>query len=168
MAAKPPMEIGSRPVPDPTELTTDIVNSAKGDLRSEIRHAVEAIRELFEEKFKSVESKFAGVQTQMQERDTRVETSGRDNKLAIDAALQAAEKAVNKSESGFTKQIDEMGRTISAKIDGINVTMTDLKDRIGMIEGRSTGVGMSVGTLINAVIAVAAVGALVVTLFLHR
>lgn len=111
----------NRPIPDPTELTTAIVNEAKADLRREMGQMERAIRELFEQKFKAVDQRFG------------------DNKLAVDAALQAAEKAVGKSESGFTKQIDEMGRTTSAVTDGINKTLDDIKSALRLIEGRSMG-----------------------------
>jgi hypothetical protein len=111
----------NRPIPDPTELTTAIVNEAKVDLRREMGQIEKAIRELFDQKFKAIDQRFG------------------DNSKAVDAALQAAEKAVGKSESGFTKQIDEMGRTTGAVTDGINKAVEDLKSRVGLIEGRSMG-----------------------------
>jgi hypothetical protein len=129
---------GSRPVPDPTELTTAIVNEAKGDLRREIGQLE-----------KTIDVKFAGVQTQIVERDTSIKT-----------ALEAAEKAVGKSENGFTKQIDEMARTYNAVTGGMNKEIDDMKRRLGAIEGRTAGVGVSasvVGGMVLGLIALASV-----------
>jgi hypothetical protein len=89
---------------------------------------------LYEEKFRSID-------TQFRERDTRTEQTGKDNKIALDAALQAAEKAVGaknqsndlaiaKSEMSMTKQIEQLQVTISTKDQASTDKISDLKDRL--------------------------------------
>ena len=115
---------------------------------------VNTLRDLHEEKFKSIQVQFV-------ERDTRTEQTSRDSKVAVDAALQAAKEAVEKqntssalaiakSESATTKQIDQQGILISTattslneRIDAASATMNskidDLKDRLNRMEGGANG-----------------------------
>lgn len=71
----------------------------------------------------------------------RSEQTGKDNKIALDAALQAAEKAVGaknqsndlaiaKSESSMTKQIEQLQVMISTKDQASTEKISDLKDRL--------------------------------------
>jgi hypothetical protein len=96
------------------------------------------------------EEKFLGVQTQFKERDVRVEQTARDTKVAVDAALQAAEKAVskqneafsasiNKSELATSKQIDQQGILISSSTAALNDKIDDIKERLTRIEGAGSG-----------------------------
>ena len=100
------------------------------------------------------DEKFAGIQKQFIERDTRVEQTARDTKVAVDAALQAAEKAVgkqnesfsasiNKSEAATTKQIDQQAATLSVAVGGLDSKISDLKDRVGRIENTAVGLAQS-------------------------
>lgn len=109
------------------------------DLDKEIAH----LKELHAERFDSI-------QTQFRERDTRTEQNARDTKVAVDAALQAAEKAVgkqqesfalatSKSEAATTKQIDQQGQLISTTTRGLAETIQDLKERLTRIEGSHSG-----------------------------
>lgn len=92
--------------------------------------------------------KFEGVHTQFIERDTRVEQSSRDGKLAIDAALQAAKEAVgeqnrssalsiSKSEAATSKQIDQQSALITGATGGLDDKIDDLKERMARIEAGS-------------------------------
>jgi len=140
---------GSRPVPDPTELTTAIVNESKVDLRREIHDVkelllseVKNLKELHTQKFL-------------------------DNMVAVDSALRATEKAVDKSETAFTKQLDEMSRTTGAVTGGMNKEIDDVKRRLGAIEGRSTGVGMSTSVMASSMTIGVAIVAVVVAIVLR-
>src|SRR6185437_10924011 len=118
---------GSRPVPDPTELTTKNLQREIQSLRelvesrlqaivetagvrqeqidkipAEIQERVERLRELVSEKFNGVDNKFAS------------------NEVALSAALLAAKEAVkeqntsnntaiSKSEAATNKQIEQLG-----------------------------------------------------------
>ena len=100
------------------------------------------------------DEKFIGIQKQFIERDTRVEQSARDTKVAVDAALQAAEKAVGKqnesfalsiakSEAATTKQIDQQANTLQAAANGLDSKISDLKDRVGRIENTAVTLAQS-------------------------
>ena len=125
---------------------------------------ISTLRDLHEEKFKSIQVQFV-------ERDTRTEQTSRDSKVAVDAALQAAKEAVEKqntssalaiakSESATTKQIDQQGILISTattslneRIDAASATMNskidDLKDRLNRMEGGTTGGHQAWGYIIG-------------------
>ena len=174
---------GSRPVPDPTLLTTQqllreifslkeliftrIDGMDKGItlLQSQadkvpsiavVNASVEALRQYFEEKFHSISIQFT-------ERDTRTESSARDSKVAVDAALQAAKEAVGeqnkssalsiaKSEAATTKQIDQISLIINATTKGTDDKIDDLKTRLTAMEGARSG-GRDAGSVVVQVIA---------------
>jgi len=94
---------------------------------------VETLRALHNERFQSIATKFA------------------DSKVAVDAALQAAEKAGNKTEDSFTKQIDQIGEQIRAGAKSSDDKIDDLKTRLTTIEGRSSGHGETWGYIVGAV-----------------
>jgi hypothetical protein len=159
---------GSRPVPDPTLLTTQqtvrgivalrevlearmdgadkvtaLLKEGLDRRQSEIDAAVGHLKTLHEEKFHSIAIQFS-------ERDTRTEQTAKDSKVAVDAALQAAKEAVGeqnkssalaiaKSEGATTKQIDLIGGQIAAIAKNMDDKIGDLKDRINIIDGRTEG-----------------------------
>lgn len=97
------------------------------------------------EKFKSVDQvmveRFGSVDTQFKERDTRMEQSTIQTKTAVDAALQAAEKAVGKqqesnsqaiqkSETNTTKQIEQITATIAMSDRSMLTRIEDIKTSI--------------------------------------
>ncbi len=116
---------------------------------------------LREEKFASIHQqvldllaiqteKFSSIQTQFAERDTRTEQSNQASKQAIDAALSAAEKAVNKqadafsvasskTEAAFTKQVDQLSELLKANTTALDDKINDAKDRLNRIEGQAVG-----------------------------
>jgi hypothetical protein len=191
---------GSRPVPDPTQLTTAQLERAIAALKelfqtrldgmdkaiillqqaadrqpttAIVALGIESLRELMNERFKTVELQFL-------ERDTRTEQSSRDSKVAVDAALQAQKESVNaqnisnaaaiaKSETAFTKQIDQIAALISTtslsaseKIDDVKTSFTRIEARINTIEGRTQGSDKSGATMATIIsIAVAAVAVVI-------
>lgn len=97
-----------------------------------------------------MQEKFDSIQVQFKERDVRVEQTARDTKVAVDAALQAAEKArtssnesfalsIAKSENATTKQIDQTAAQMTTSMGSSALQIADLKERLTRIEG--TGVG---------------------------
>lgn len=103
-----------------------------------IDEKITGLRLVHEEKFSSVDGRFS-------ERDTRADKFAELNQKALDAALLTAEKAVGKTETSFTKQLDSLA-------DRIN----EIKGRLDRGEGQDTGgqnvwgyVGIIVGVLIG-------------------
>ena len=157
-----------RPIPDPTLLTTqqlmsaisalkellftrldamdkavvllsDTVNRVPTDTTKQVSH----LKELHEEKF-------AGIQRQFEERDVRAEQESRNNKVSLDAALQAAKEAVGKqnesfalsiakSEASTMKQMEQQGQLIASSNNGLESKISDLKDRVTAIESKGVG-----------------------------
>lgn len=122
-----------------TELLHKDMTQFPTDLDREIAH----LKELHGERF-------ASIQTQFAERDTRTEENAKNTKVAVDAALQAAEKAVgkqqeafalatSKSEAATTKQIDQQGQLIANGARAMDERITDLKDRFTKFEGIGVG-----------------------------
>ena len=94
--------------------------------------------------------KFASIQTQFQERDTRTDQTSKDSKVAVDAALQAAKEAVSeqnkssalaigKSETSTGKQIDQIALNIAGMTSNLNDKIDDVKNRMNVIDGRTKG-----------------------------
>ena len=146
----------TRPIPDPTILTTQQLLREIGSVReivetrfagmdkaiellqsvadrqpSFVSKSVERLQELHEEKFRSVAVQFV-------ERDTRADQMARDSRVAIDAALSAQVKSVDaqnvsnsvaiaKSEAAFTKQIDQIGQLIFAAGKATDGKFEDIK-----------------------------------------
>jgi uncharacterized coiled-coil protein SlyX len=153
------------PIPDPTPLTTDMVLREVHALREVldmriagndrliamlqdslaeravvIRTQVDHLQQLQDEKFRSI-------QTQFVERDTRAEQTAKDSKVAVDAALQAAKEAVgeqnkssslaiSKSESGTTKQIDQISINIATSNSNLNDKIDDVKGQQVILNGQ--------------------------------
>jgi hypothetical protein len=153
--------------------------SDRGPAIGVVEERVNSLVRLTEEKFTSVQAqqveKFESIQIQFRERDTRTEQTSRDAKTAVDAALQAAKEAVGeqnksgalaiaKSEASTIKQIDQIAILLQNVNKATDDKISDLKDRLTMIEGRAGGQGSLIayifaglglmGTLVGAIYAV--------------
>jgi hypothetical protein len=187
------------PVPDPTVLTTqaltreiehlkelfnqrvtamdkamDLFNANITRVPTDTDKQISHLERLMTERFATVDEKFRSVYAQFMDRDSRVEQTARDTKVAVDAALQAAEKAVGKqnesfslsiakSETATTKQIDQQGIIISTSTAALNDKIEDMKARLTLIEGQAVGkrdVSSSttnwLGVIVGGLLAVAA------------
>jgi len=163
------------PVPDPTLLTTEQLIRAIGALREVIEtrldgmdkgivllqttndkfpafvaHEIKQLEALHDERFKSVQVQFRGIETQFVERDTRTEQNSQASTTAINAALQAAKEAVgqqnvsfalatSKSEAATTKQMDGLQILIQTGTKATDEKIDDIKSRLMRIEGMGVG-----------------------------
>ena len=157
-----------RPIPDPTILTTQQLQREISALKEIIFTRLDAndeavqllhedvtrvptdtdkqiahLKELHQEKFESIVKQFG-------ERDARMDREAASNKTSLDAALQAAEKAVNKqnetfalsiakSENATNKQMEQQATLIHTSNGALESKISDLKDRVTIIEGKTSG-----------------------------
>jgi uncharacterized coiled-coil protein SlyX len=108
-----------------TEVLSETVTRTPTEIQKEVAH----LRELDEEKFRSV-------QTQFLERDERSARESRDNKIAVDAAFAAQKEAAATSESSNQKAIDKSERATADVIAGQGSKVDDLKERLTAAEAR--------------------------------
>jgi type VI protein secretion system component VasK len=155
-------ERGSRPVPDPTVLTTQQLYREIEAAREMTETLIDGLREILDEKFSSVDRQLQLVEQQ------RVEQKS-DTKAAVDAALTAqkeavkeqttaSERAIAKSEASTTKQLEQLSETFATSLRAMGDKVDDLKDRLTVTEalkqgGRETLTGLYavVGVVIAAV-----------------
>lgn len=157
-----------RPIPDPTVLTTQALSAAIAALEDKLSARLNGLEANLETRLKGMDraqelfqaglnriptevelrvsnleqvhaEKFRSVDKQFDERDVRAEQSALQVKIAVDAALQAAEKAVGKSELVTVKQIDAQGSLIHTATGALRDQLDDVKDRVTRIEGQSLG-----------------------------
>lgn len=114
---------GLVPVPDPTLLSTQLVEKAILQLRELLQAETLALENLMNEKF-----------------------SGRDK--ALDAALASAKETSLKSEQNVIKQIDNMSLLMTAQNNANSGQINDMKDRITTIESRGKGLSDGYGWLV--------------------
>ncbi len=161
-------------------MATGLIQEAfdRGPAIGVVEERVNSMVRITDEKFISIQAqqneKFESIQIQFRERDTRTDQTSRDAKTAVDAALQAAKEAVGeqnksgalaiaKSEASTIKQIDQIAILLQNVNKATDDKISDLKDRLTMIEGRAGGQGSLiaymfagfglVGSLIGAVYA---------------
>lgn len=134
-------EASVRPDPDPTIRTTEQVLREVGLSREIIETRLNAMDKAisllqdFTDKQPGVAEVAASVlhlkelfQTQLKDRDVRVEQVKEDGEKAIAAALQAQKEAVGKTELGFTKELDAVKSNNGAEIVGLRREISDLKE----------------------------------------
>lgn len=115
---------------------------------------IEALRVLMSEKIGALCETVAVFKTSVNERfqlgDVQTEKAARDVKSAVDAAFAAAKEAVGeqnksnalsiaKSEVATTKQIDQLALNAITSAKNADDKISDLKDRLVAMEGRSSG-----------------------------
>jgi cobalamin biosynthesis Mg chelatase CobN len=143
-----------------------------------IDEKIRSLEQVHEEKFRSIGIQFV-------ERDVRTESSARDSKVAVDAALQAAKEAVaeqnrssalaiSKSETATAKQIDQQAVLISTTAKASDEKIDDIKERLTRIEGKSIGVADTTTAhqttsrdWVSVIAALVAIGALVLAFLKH-
>jgi len=166
---------GSRPVPDPTELTDRAIArlekqltlyidgeikaiearlDAQDKAQSTREVSVEIIHEEIQRRVTQLqelhEQKFAAIQVQLAERDSRVASEKKDAKLAVDAAFAAAKEtgalqekanreAIDKSERATSETIKTNQESGRASIAALSKGLDEVKDRVTRIESAKVG-----------------------------
>ena len=122
-----------------TDLRLEMFKGLPDDIERRIAH----LREVQDEKFHTIDNQF-------RERDVRTTQASGAADDALKAALQAAKELVGaqgeasaaaavKSETSFTKQIDQIGTIIQTLEKALDARITELKERIDRGEGSSSG-----------------------------
>ena len=160
-----------------TNLRLEMFKGLPEDIERRIAH----LREVQDEKFHTIDNQF-------RERDVRTTQASGAADDALKAALQAAKELVGaqgeasaaaavKSETSFTKQIDQIGTIIQTLEKALDARITELKERIDRGEGSNSGAvdqrnekRMDSQVLIAAVAAVLFLVSIGVTLYVasHR
>ena len=115
----------------------------------QVNHLKEYLGEAIEKLENVTDEKFASVNRQFIERDTRTEQAAIATKIAVDAALQAQKEAagaqnesnaaaITKSEAATVKQIDGIMALLSSNMTATNDKIADLKGRLDRGEGGAT------------------------------
>jgi len=134
---------GSRPVPDPTVLTTEALQREIRALERLLTQRIEGLAEVETERFVRVDAQFELVEKQRVEQKT-------DTKAAVDAALiaqkeavkeqtTASERAIAKSEAATAKQLEQLGTTFVTALEGLRRDIDGLKERITSVESQRVG-----------------------------
>jgi hypothetical protein len=125
--------------------------------REAFESRVQSLNDVVEERFKALDQRFdviaerfTSVAKQFDERDIRGQQQAEASGAALAAALQAAKELVGaqgeasaaaavKSETSFTKQIDQIGTIIQTLEKALDARITELKERIDRGEGTTQG-----------------------------
>lgn len=94
---------------------------------------------LRDEKFINVHQLFLGVDQRFIERDVRADKLAEAGGLALQAALQAAEKAVGKNELVTGKLLETQASQLQTETAGLRSQLADAKERLTRIEGAAIG-----------------------------
>ena len=130
--------------PDPTARTIETLYREITGQQEMADVLMKGIERIVDEKFASVNTQLTLIERQ------RVEQK-KDTKDAVDAALTAqkeavreqtiaSERAIAKSETATSKQLDQMTATFGASIGGVTDLLNDTKDRAGKMETRVSNI----------------------------
>src|ERR1039458_7269671 len=138
---------GGRPDPDPTALTTQAqlreISLLKELLDTKFRstdESIEILRTTVEKIYAVVDDKvahlkalddekFAGVDKRFSEARYLTEQTSRNDKLALDAALQAQKEDVGKQNDSNNASISKTEVLFTKQIDSLNDKIDDIKSR---------------------------------------
>jgi len=137
------------------------IDKVQSEQRNALTDAEKRVNEKFEGLIKSIDEKFSqhrvvddekfrSIEVQFVERDRRTEQLSLADKTAIAAALQAQKEAagatnesnaaaISKSESAFTKQIDQIYTLVASTTKSTDDKINDLKSRLDRGEGKTVG-----------------------------
>lgn len=109
--------------------------------------------------------KFKGVADSKLALDIRYDQLDGSNKEAVSAALKAAEKAVEKTELNFTKQIDSITGLINANKGTLEAVIGEVSRRVTIMEATKQGTqdGFKiVVSIVGVILTLATIGSLIV------
>lgn len=152
------------PIPDPTRLTTEQLYREVGASRSVIEAGMRG-------KIEGVETRLLGEIRGLSEhvlgKISAITARLDSGDTALVAALMAAKEAGAVQNQFTTKAIDGQAGAFKASIDNLSTMLSDQRDRLTRIEGKTTGAGNTIGIAISIVAAGAAAIAAMAALGTH-
>ena len=109
--------------------------------------------------------RIAAVDLRFTERDIRFAQASVDHQKAIDAALASVNLSSEKNERSFTKQIDGLQDAANKSTEGMGKRIDDLKKRLIMQSGTSTGISAVTGWVVAGIMTITAVVTTMVALY---
>ena len=165
--------------PDPTVLTTAALLREVGSLKelfdtrfnsmdqsvARMRDMVDRVPGIVDEKVGHLkdltDEKFNGIAIRFAEARYLTEQTSRNDKLALDAALQAQKEDVGKQNDSNNASISKTEVLFTKQIDGLNDKIDDIKSRLianeGQSRGKTEGIGMVGALIIGATLVISAV-----------
>jgi hypothetical protein len=138
-------------------LTTQALIREIASLRELLETRLSGIETLYADKFHHIEQRFS-------ERDVVAADRALAVKDAVDTAFEGAKEAAAKSETSFSKMIDSQGELLRSTTNALDGKIGDLKDRVGLIEGRGSGFATSWAVGVALVGMMVGIGGVVVVL----
>lgn len=149
-----PSEIGELlPRPDPTARTVEQLLREIASLKELFGTRLDAMDKAIvllqdaanrsptvNEVFLQHQEMFNSVRQRFEERDIRFAQAAHDSRAAVDSTITAAKSIAEQQNNNFTKQIDQQGTLIHNIAQSLDSKITDVKDRVTLIEGRTNGV----------------------------
>ncbi len=130
---------GSRPVPDPTLLTTEQLIRGLRDLRELIESKLDEQHTLMDGHFIIDNERFAKISEQLSSVErVRVEQKA-DTKRELDAALTAQKESSTKTEAALIKLLDSITTTFNTGMAALTGRLDDVRDRVVAIESNKAG-----------------------------
>lgn len=118
---------------DLSRLTTEALLREVARLEDLINVRFSSADQINRERWSAIEKQFAIIEEQRREQK-------QDTKEAVDAALVAQQKAVEKTEIAVSKQLDQLSNTFAVERSADRDSITDLKERIVGLEQQKAGV----------------------------
>lgn len=159
-----PEPTDTTPHPDPTRLTTEQlyreVGAARNVIEAGMGGKIEGVETRLFGQIKALEERLLGKVSAITARLDSGDT-------ALVAALMAAKEAGAVQNQFTTKAIDGQAGAFKASIDNLSTMLSDQRDRLTRIEGKTTGAGNTIGIAISIVAAGAAAIAAMAALGAH-
>ena len=130
----------SKPIPDPTTLTTEALHREINSLKDYVLLKVDVVDKKVEAERQLTDEKFRGVASRFEEGEKRAKEVSVVAKDAVDKAFEAAKETVREIKDGFNKGLES-----------VNKRVDDLKERQDRGEGKSKGLKDGWGYVVGAI-----------------
>lgn len=152
-----------RPVPDPTELTTDALRREISSLRELVEKQLDVLRTEMHGRWAVDDERYASVGRRFAQAEAIRLEQKNDTTKSIEAALLVVRQENERIEIGVTKQIEAERATSIAARDGLTAVNDGLKERVTALESVRRGGSESRASLYAGLAAVVSLLLIAVT-----